>query len=145
MFSSAVPWNPGVNQARCYHWHSAPGPNCLCGLNAYYTLGEAVKQAHLRPAWSRGRSIIGVVAGKGAVRLHRQGFRCQEAQVLALYTPKGKSRPEQQITKISEKYQVQVYESGKQLQEAVSQLPGVMTMDLSLVEDLPIEDSDYTK
>jgi hypothetical protein len=82
------PWPAGVPaRAHCLEGHdcSAPEPNCLCGLYAYHDLAQALR---LGAALSfAGLAVVGSVAGRGRVLIHRDGFRAEEAQTLALLRP----------------------------------------------------------
>lgn len=82
-------WQPGVNAAQCLeHQHQAPAPGCKCGFNAHHLLDGAKEEAeswcyHWRKSNTE-TLVIGAIAGKGSMEVHVGGFRCGEAQILAL-------------------------------------------------------------
>ena len=77
-------WTSGVNRARCFavplgglrpRRHSAPDPDCMCGLYALNDSGDA--RLALGDVW-------GAIAAWGSVQVHRTGFRAELACVVAL-------------------------------------------------------------
>lgn len=74
------------NEARCMrpaHWHRgpAPGDGCECGLYAFHGLEQAF-------GYSGKKGVTGIVRGWGLTRIHRDGWRAQYAEVLAIIEPK---------------------------------------------------------
>lgn len=71
-----VPWDAGVNVARCGHGcgHAAPAARCTCGLYAFHTV-------HRQLARER---VVGGVAAWGDVEVHHEGFRAGRARIVAL-------------------------------------------------------------
>jgi len=86
---TAMTWERGVNTAECLiEEHAAPAADCKCGFNAHHDLFGAVTEAD---EWCKNWReddhpvlVIGLIAGKGAVEMHRGGFRCEQAQILGL-------------------------------------------------------------
>jgi len=123
LFVKDNPWLPGVNSAVCGNgasaFHSAPTKNCGCGFNLYHEFDDAFLQA----AQCQGRSdqlLIGVVAGRGAVEIHRDGLRVAEAQILCFLDVL--STDELVISEISEIYQVPVFKRGKDMEDFLTAL-----------------------
>lgn len=76
-------WQPGTTQASCEHGHPAPHPRCACGLYAYHELGPAIHVPY------GGLGMVGAIAACGNLEVHATGFRCAEAQILALLEPQA--------------------------------------------------------
>lgn len=86
-------WKPGINRSFC--WVKNPdsadltvphdGGLCHCGFNAFFELNKAVC------SYTAPDSVIGAVAGAGKVQIHEEGFRSEEAQVIALCFVPGNS------------------------------------------------------
>ena len=158
LFFRNYSWSQGSNSADCSYGHTAPDPDCYCGFNAFYSLKEAQRyindQLHheAETNFYCGDVIIGAIAGKGAMELHKQGFRCQEAQILGLVRLKVDNRSigkakilyaemrshRQQAFELADRYQVPLYQDGDKLKTAINGLTGAETMDRSLVADLRI-------
>lgn len=86
----ATEWRPGAMRAVCNAGcdHSAPDPDCECGLYAYYlTLARDQRVAiDSYPSASSGK-IWGVVSARGMTQLHERGFRSEEMRLVALIEP----------------------------------------------------------
>jgi len=80
-------WQPEVSKASCQNGHKAPHAQCSCGFHAYHELGSALSLPLGRPG------IVGAIAGRGQAQVHASGFRCAEAQVLALLEPEEQAEP----------------------------------------------------
>lgn len=81
-------WNKGVNKAVCdstMKCKRCPGRICDCGLNAFHFPSERLADIAYRDTGSN--MVWGVVAGAGKTRLHRGGWRTEESQILAFYSP----------------------------------------------------------
>lgn len=110
------PWRPGSNLAYCHseQGHTAPDANCHCGFNLYHQLSKAAEQ---RGAEDPRRIIIGAVAGKGALEIHADGFRCEHAQVIGLYSPAGSyTIIKREARQLAERYDVPLCDSLEELQ-----------------------------
>jgi glycine cleavage system H protein len=81
---SALPWDPGVNQAVCARdvRHAAPVEDCMCGL---YALTDPAD----RRLDFRADQAVGAIAAWGDMEVHRTGFRASHACVTALALPDG--------------------------------------------------------
>jgi hypothetical protein len=87
--SRDLAWSPGVNTASCNAGftgrknfaHSAPDPNCGCGLYGFWNL------LRLKSLAVRG-GIVGVVQMWGDLQVHREGARSQNARIIALSLPR---------------------------------------------------------
>ena len=95
-------WQPDNNLASCAaaeHHSSEEVPNqeCSCGLYAYHSLTQARRRQHAW-AWSQQSTVIGLVAARGQLQIHRQGFRAPEARIVCLFVclfvPLGQWVPE---------------------------------------------------
>jgi len=62
----------------------------MCGFNAYHDLGSALADAKAfmstptAKLLRSGSLVVGMIAGRGDVEIHKDGFRCEKAQILAL-------------------------------------------------------------
>ena len=90
-----MPWEPGVNEARCASSltfmfagsHSAPDPDCQCGLYALARFDEG-------KAWWQNAAVLGAVEAwadptpdnSDRFFVHSTGFRAQYAKVVLLAT-----------------------------------------------------------
>lgn len=57
--------------------HKAPDHNCSCGLHAYYDIKSVTQRGSVT-------NCVGVVRARGAIELHRSGFRAEFMQPIAL-------------------------------------------------------------
>lgn len=105
------PWRPGANEARCatelaqalhatkrerpksmdpklIGAHDAPHPDCFCGLYAYHApeLSDYGHHGQENPA------VLGAVVGWGRIAVHKDGWRAQHAEVVALACERGDER-----------------------------------------------------
>jgi len=96
-------WTPGVNTAICIdkgaeinaeHSGLAPVGDCSCGIHAYYQ----------DPRMRFEDALLGTIAARGQIRLHREGFRCRQAQLLGLL-----ENPVIDAEAYAEHYQVPVF------------------------------------
>ena len=91
-------WKAATESASCRGWrshHDAPTEDCECGLYAYWYVDDNVLQMLCTP-WDlpngmRGSGVVlGAVIGWGdRVVLHPEGWRAQNARVVALAEPDG--------------------------------------------------------
>jgi hypothetical protein len=63
--------------------HDAPAERCHCGLNAWHQFGKD---------WDASEMVGGVVIGRGAVRVHWDGWRAEYARPAALVFGAGSVR-----------------------------------------------------
>lgn len=92
-------WSESVTKAECHNIDCAGTPNpifddsdlgqCRCGLHAYHDWRCLVEeQPHLTDLeLAEGKMIVGIIAGKGHIQVHKHGWRAEEAQVLGLLAP----------------------------------------------------------
>jgi hypothetical protein len=64
--------------------HSAPAPGCQCGIHAWHPRPRSARRV-----LSLRRQVAGVVEARGAVELHRDGFRAEQARPFALFLAPG--------------------------------------------------------
>ena len=83
-----APWPDGGDwlEATCARdaAHVAPAPECECGIHAWHPRRRWARQA-LAPR----RRVAGVVEARGAIELHRDGFRAERARPYALFLGPG--------------------------------------------------------
>lgn len=94
-------WMPGPNRARCDQAelggmgfspfapryepapdHDAPNDDCVCGLYAWHALPASWLNGTLKE--SAGSAIAAVVTAWGRLEVHRDGFRAEWAEIVAL-------------------------------------------------------------
>jgi len=100
-------WQPGVNRAACYldqcfslvdapAAHPVPGSSCECGFYAHHEPswrrsgtgpGETPISLGVTAPRSPGPKVAGAIAAWGDIRVHREGFRAEYAQIVALVRP----------------------------------------------------------
>jgi hypothetical protein len=119
-------WMPGRNKARCerrmlgvHEWmmsyaapsptppkpprHAAPQGDCHCGLYAYHETPEEWQDGTLK------QSVGAVVLAWGKVEVHRNGFRSEYAEVVALvYDPYCGPKKLKRIEKAAKLYGARV-------------------------------------
>lgn len=127
-------WSPGINEAVCNKYaqmnlverdfysdgfhafeprmHSSPGVDCHCGFNAFHSF-EKLDESDYRNI----SEVIGTVAGAGRVQLHRDGWRSEYAQIIALYDPKTYEHHSEELEKLSHYYGVPVFDNVSDLNE----------------------------
>lgn len=103
-------WPPGINEASCIYNHAhddiAPVDTCECGIYARFQLDNYSNE---KQKADRRKTIPGLIAGRGRIQIHKDGFRSAEMQILALLnntllTPK-------EIYEISKYYEVSFFDS----------------------------------
>jgi len=79
-------WEPGVNTGRCNAGmspesgpHEAPGSDCGCGLHAYREVNAREHELYERPD-----IVIGTIAAWGRIAPSVDGFRAEQARLLAI-------------------------------------------------------------
>src|SRR5688500_16594146 len=80
-YRNAPPWPAGGAwlEAVCPEGHSAPAPQCSCGVHAWHPRARAAR----RILAGRGE-VPGIVEASGAIEVHEDGFRAQRARPYAL-------------------------------------------------------------
>lgn len=81
----ATPWPDGGEwlEASCSEAHAAPAGDCTCGIHAWHPSRRATRRVlAVRSA------IPGVVEARGAIEVHRDGFRAERARPYALMVPR---------------------------------------------------------
>jgi hypothetical protein len=66
--------------------HTAPAPGCSCGVHAWHPRPHTAR----RILASR-RELPGVMAAKGAIEVHEEGFRAERARPYALFLAPGRN------------------------------------------------------
>jgi hypothetical protein len=64
--------------------HPAPAPDCVCGIHAWHPRARSARRV-----LAVRRQVAGVVEARGAVELHRDGFRAEQARPFALFLAPG--------------------------------------------------------
>jgi hypothetical protein len=105
-YRDAAPWPTGGAwlDASCTEAHSAPAPNCSCGIHGWHPRRRAAK----RVLASR-REVPGVVEASGAIEVHEGGFRAERARPYALLVAPGRNAA--LAHRLGEAYSVQVVEA----------------------------------
>jgi hypothetical protein len=84
------PWPDGGDwlTATCAHdpGHAAPAPDCACGVHALHPGRRAARRV-----LATRREVPGVVEARGAIELHREGFRAEQARPFALMKAPGRN------------------------------------------------------
>lgn len=120
-------WGRGVNEARCQKNHSglisfglsmyndppplpklceeSPGHDCVCGLYAYHDYeGKATRGPFVNPA----TLIPGVIAAWGRCEVHKDGFRAQYAEIVALgFNPNWVRSDVERVKAVARDYEVE--------------------------------------
>lgn len=129
-------WLPGSNEASCVtnEDHDSPVSDCMCGLYAFHSLKWALAERAGRegmfsvtfwPGLSMGETIdhrpkfiVGAVCGSGRVEIHRDGWRAERAQTLALLRPPAGSatRREREVyERIAKEHSIPIADSAEEL------------------------------
>ena len=93
-------WQRGVHTATCRaeradHDEPAPGPDCSCGLHAWYEPCPTL-------SWAATRHLVaGAVALWGDIELHPFGMRAERGMVLALALPPWSGTKPRRITELA--------------------------------------------
>jgi hypothetical protein len=105
-------WQPGVNRAACHveqylglvetpAAHAVPGSACECGFYAHHEPGwrrrgsapaETPLTLGAMAPRTPGPKVAGAIAAWGDLRVHRDGFRAEYAEIVALVRPRRTSR-----------------------------------------------------
>jgi hypothetical protein len=103
---AAPPWEPAVNQARCFasrchDGHEAPATHCTCGLHALHDPDDGrLKLGH--PA-------VGAIAAWGEIEVYAAGFRAEYAAVIALaQEPSRSTGPAARLREAARRYGVRL-------------------------------------
>jgi len=107
-YRDATPW-PAAGawlEAECTgtEGHSAPGPQCTCGVHAWHPRPGAAR----RILASR-REVPGIVEASGAIEVHEDGFRAERARPYALLLAPGRNAA--LAHRLGEAYRVPVVEA----------------------------------
>ena len=107
-YRDAPPWPVGGAwlEASCSgaEGHSAPAPQCSCGVHAWHPR----RRAALRILAGR-REVPGIVEARGAIEVHADGFRAERARPYALLLAPGRNAA--LVHRLGEAYQVPVVEA----------------------------------
>jgi len=117
-------WRSGVNVAECHICaaHRPAVQDCSCGFYAYHAVHSAIDTVEGAAQLTRmmpEAMLIGAVAGRGAVQVHGQGWRAQEAQILVLADVFG-AISEDQLQDLGALYHVPAFKSVNRLQWVAS-------------------------
>jgi hypothetical protein len=80
----ATPW-PEAGAwltAACTEAHDAPARDCACGIHAWHPSRRSARRV-----LAIRREVPGVVEARGAIEVHRDGFRAERARPFALMLP----------------------------------------------------------
>jgi hypothetical protein len=104
-YRDAARWPAGGAwlDASCPKEHSAPAPDCSCGVHAWHPRPRAAR----RILASR-REVPGVVEATGAIEVHEDGFRAERARPYALLLAPGRNAA--LARRLGDAYQVPVIE-----------------------------------
>jgi hypothetical protein len=84
--------------------HSAPAPQCSCGVHAWHPRRQAARRI-----LAGRREVPGIVEARGAIEVHEDGFRAEQARPYALLLTPGRNAA---LThRLGEAYQVPVVEA----------------------------------
>ncbi len=105
-YRDAARWPTGGAwlEASCTEGHSAPAPQCSCGVHAWHPRRRAAR----RILASR-REVPGIVEASGAIEVHEDGFRAERARPYALLLAPGRNAA--LAHRLGEAYQVPVVEA----------------------------------
>ena len=105
-YREAAPWPAGGHwlEASCTEGHGAPAPECSCGVHAWHPRLRAAR----RILASR-REVPGVVEARGAIEVHEDGFRAEQARPYALFLAPGRNAA--LAHRLGQAYQVPVVEA----------------------------------
>ena len=85
--------------------HAAPAPACECGIHAWHP-----RRRSARRVLALRRQVAGVVEARGAIELHRDGFRAEHARPFALFLAPGAHAGV--VGRLAETYSVEVVPAG---------------------------------
>jgi hypothetical protein len=107
-YRDAAPWPTGGAwlEASCSvaEEHSAPAPQCGCGVHAWHPRTRAARRI-----LARRREVPGIVEASGAIEVHEDGFRAERARPCALLLAPGRNA--ELLHRLGEAYQVPVVEA----------------------------------
>jgi hypothetical protein len=105
-YREAAPWPAGGAwlEAECKEGHSAPAPQCTCGVHAWHPRPRAARRI-----LAGRREVPGIVEASGAIEVHEDGFRAERARPYALLLAPGRNAA---LThRLGEAYRVPVVEA----------------------------------
>lgn len=125
-----VAWKPGINRARCVKvldkkepHGKIPANDCDCGWHAFHEIHSLLimyVNTKFDVHWH------GAIAGSGRVEIHSEGWRSEEAQLIALYchinkyvSQEEKEVCREEIESVSKYYQVPVFENLKEFYDYI--------------------------
>lgn len=107
-YRDAAPWPAGGAwlEASCPgpEGHSAPAPQCSCGVHAWHPRRRAARRI-----LAGRREIPGIVEARGAIEVHEDGFRAEQARPYALVLAPGRNAA--LVHRLGEAYRVPVVEA----------------------------------
>ena len=86
--AAGASWHAGALRATCLRnaAHRAPAAGCRCGVHAWLRLDEALERREPH-------QVTVVVAARGRIVLGDHGMRAEQAEVVAVLTPRGARAP----------------------------------------------------
>lgn len=106
------PWSGDPNEpASCLMPdHHSPEHDCFCGWHAWFSPDKMHAWRRWRSANPHEISVAGAIAGSGRVELHRDGFRCERAQILCL-TFGGPAEERAAQREVADRYKIPIFKS----------------------------------
>jgi hypothetical protein len=106
VYRDAAPWPAGGAwlEASCTNGHSAPAPDCNCGIHGWHPRPRAARRI-----LAGRREVPGIVEATGAIEVHEDGFRAARARPHALLLTPGRNSA--LVHRLAEAYRVPVVEA----------------------------------
>jgi hypothetical protein len=106
VYRDAAPWPAGGAwiEASCTKGHSAPAPDCSCGIHGWHPRPRAARRI-----LAGRREVPGIVEATGAIEVHEDGFRAARARPYALLLTPGRNAA--LVHRLAEAYDVPVVEA----------------------------------
>jgi hypothetical protein len=101
-----APWPTGGAwlESSCQEGHDPPGPGCTCGVHGWHPRPRAARRI-----LAARREIPGIVEARGAIEVHEDGFRAEQARPRALILAPGRNAA--LLQRLAEAYDVPVVEA----------------------------------
>ncbi len=121
-------WGRGINQFRCRRHpdaHALPQGSCECGFYAYH---------EVTPLLVGSSVVLGAVLGAGATEIHRDGWRAERAQLIAIYSPRSWDFWDPflafRLQESAERYGVPIFEDIRELRQYAESLGAPAPLEL---------------
>jgi hypothetical protein len=92
-------------RASCDGPHDPPAAGCSCGVHAWHPRAQAARRI-----LAARREVPGVVEARGAIEIHADGFRAEEARPHALILAPGRNAA--LVHRLARAYEARVVEAG---------------------------------